>query len=445
MTDAVAVVGPASSGVTSVLSALTIALPDVRFVEAGDLGEHKPSTVVFVVSASAPLVDSDCEILDLAARTVDSVVAAVSKIDIHRNWREVLAANREVWAARSGRSGSRRSGSGRPASVQWVGVAAAPELCGPVLQPLVDAIGQVLADPTLTKRNELRGAEAELSARIEQMNDDVERLGSQAEILRRQRTDLVRARRQRTADQAIALRKHINEARIQTGAYVRRRCLAARTELLQMASAVKRSQVRSFPDDVDRYVRRTVGEIDAEMRRQLGAHTRPAGEYVEIGRPVMPRRLESRLVALLGAGFGLGVALSVGRLLEQLKPGWNVAAIATSAFLGIGLTTWVVATRGLLQRRLMFERWIADEVAAVRSHLEDRLAADVLAAEFAMTAAAAQRDAAQRLHCDEVVAAVDRDIRMLVAQSARANAYRDRHLPAIESELAGVRAEFGRN
>ncbi|EUA43908.1 putative membrane protein [Mycobacterium xenopi 4042] len=37
--------------------------------------------------------------------------------------------------------------------------------------------------------------------------------------------------------------------------------------------------------------------------------------------PLTSRRLETRLMTLLGAGFGLGVALTVSRLLANLAPG----------------------------------------------------------------------------------------------------------------------------
>lgn len=433
LTATVAVVGPALSGVTAVLTALNAELPDISFV-GSEAGANKLSAVVFVVSASAHLVGSDCEILDRAARGVDSVVAVVSKIDTHRNWREVLAANQSALAAHSGRYDA----------VRWLGVAAAPALCVPVVQPLVDVLREVLADPTLSKRNQLRRAEAELVVRIAQLSDDVDRPSREAEILRRRRAEIVRARRQASVDQASTARRRVHELRMHLGAYVRRRCIAVRAELSQKASTVTRRQVRSFPDDVARDVRRTIDEIGAEVRRQLGSDACVPGESVEVAPPPLPRRLEGRLAALLGAGFGLGVAVSVGRFLVQLIPGWHAAALATGVCLGIGLTTWVIGTRNLLQQRLMFERWIGEVVAALRAQVEDQLAAGVLAAEYAMTDAAARLHTAETQRFDDVVVAMDRDIRLLMTRSARASAYRERQVVAMQGELAEIRAEFGR-
>ena len=49
-----------------------------------------PTAVVFVVSATGPLVESDCHLLDSVAASTDLVIGVVSKIDVHRRWRDVL-------------------------------------------------------------------------------------------------------------------------------------------------------------------------------------------------------------------------------------------------------------------------------------------------------------------------------------------------------------------
>ncbi len=107
--DVVLVTGPWLAGVTGVVAALTERLPDQKFVESTDLqpGEA-PTAVVFVVSAAASLTESDCALLDAATAETDAVIGAVSKIDVHRNWEEVLASNREVLTAHA-RALSRRA------------------------------------------------------------------------------------------------------------------------------------------------------------------------------------------------------------------------------------------------------------------------------------------------------------------------------------------------
>ena len=63
-------------------------------------------------SAVAPLTESDCALIDLAADTPTWSIGVVSKIDVHRNWRDVLAADR----ARLARTAPRYQ------HVPWVGV-----------------------------------------------------------------------------------------------------------------------------------------------------------------------------------------------------------------------------------------------------------------------------------------------------------------------------------
>ena len=115
----VLVTGAALSGVTSVAGALADRLKRHRVVERLEPGEQ-PAAVVFVVSAAAPLTESDAGVLDVAAANTDAVVAAVSKIDVHRTWPQVLDADRALLARHAARY----------ARLAWVPVAADPHRAG---------------------------------------------------------------------------------------------------------------------------------------------------------------------------------------------------------------------------------------------------------------------------------------------------------------------------
>ena len=79
------VTGPPLSGVTGVSRGLRDRLGGgCRVVECLGPGE-RPAAVVFVVSAAAPMTDSDAEFLEAAADPAVAV-AVVSKIDVHRAW-----------------------------------------------------------------------------------------------------------------------------------------------------------------------------------------------------------------------------------------------------------------------------------------------------------------------------------------------------------------------
>jgi hypothetical protein len=146
----VLVTGPWMSGATSVAAALRERLPGHTFVESDDLAAgDAPAAVVFVVSAIAPLTESDCAAVDLASSHTDLVIGAVSKIDAHRNWRDVLAADRALLADRAPHY----------RHMPWVGVAAAPDLGDPTIDELVGLLRQRLADSNVQRRNRLRAWE----------------------------------------------------------------------------------------------------------------------------------------------------------------------------------------------------------------------------------------------------------------------------------------------
>ncbi len=161
--EVVLVTGPPRAGVSAVAAGLRQRMPAVRVLDGAEAGTT-PVAVVFVVSAVAPLTESDCVLADAAAVDAEVVVAVVSKIDDHRGWREVLEAGRAV-ADRS---------SGRLAGVPWLGVAAAPRLGEPRLDDLVDVLGRALADPSQRARNALRARQfREIDAEFAHADDVV--------------------------------------------------------------------------------------------------------------------------------------------------------------------------------------------------------------------------------------------------------------------------------
>ncbi len=445
--DVVLVTGPWLAGTTSVLGALRDRLADRGFVESDELrAGDAPVVVVFVVSAAAPLTDSDCALLDAAAESTDAVVCVVAKIDVHRTWRDVLERNRAVLAAHASRY----------ADVSWVGVAAAPDLGAPNVDDLVLAIGATLTEPTLERRNRLRAWHSHLRAMGRRYESEVACAGREARLagLRERRSAALRQRRLDQAERTIALRSQVQQARVQLSYVARNRCTSVRTELQQDAAAITRRTLGGFAGHVRQRMAAVVGEVDDGISTHLtgvadgldaSAADMPAPPLppVEISEPPLrSRRLEARLMTLLGAGFGLGVALTLSRLLADLAPGWTLAGAIICAVIGVALTLWVVSTRGLLHDRAVLDRWVAEVTAALRTTLEERVATRVLVAESAFSSAVAERDAAESARVEGEVADIDRQIREHAAGRARAILTRDRELPAISRAQATLSAEL---
>ena len=443
--DVVLVAGPWLAGVSSVVAALGDRLPECTVVEADALAAGEaPTAVVFVVSATAPLTESDCALLDSVAADTDAVIGVVSKIDVHRTWREVLDADRALLAQRAPRY----------RDVPWVGAAAAPDLGTPVIEELVALLRDALAKDALDRRNRLRAWENRILTLQSRLDRDAAGAGREARLaaLREQRTAVLQQFRLDKSQRSIALRSQIQQARLQLSYFARNRCASVRTELQEDVAGLSRRSVDGFGDEVRRRAAEVADDVADGVSRQLAdigeeldlavdpVDSRPV---VEVGAaPLRVRGPENRLMMLLGAGFGLGVALTLSRMLADLAPQWSVGGAIGGAVLGVVLTLWVVGVRSLLQDRAVLDRWVVEVTGRVRTAMEEWVGRSVLAAEASLGRSAAERDAADSARTAESVARIDREIREHAVAGARAAAARDRHVPVIESALVAVHEEL---
>jgi hypothetical protein len=450
--EVVLVTGPWLSGVSSVLTALRERLPARSFVESTDLAAGEaPVAVVFVVSAAAVLTASDCALLDAASAETDVVVAAVSKIDLHRNWRDVLAADRDELTAHASRY----------RAVPWVGAAAAPQLGQPRVDDLVAAVEEQLADPAVARRNRLRAWESRLQTVACRYDREAAGAGREArvEALRAQRDATLRQRRLAKSERTIALRSQIQQARVQLCYFARNRCASVRSELAEDLTDLTRRALPGFAAHARDRLERVLIEVDegitehlTDVARALDLPSRPdpppaaspSSVAPEIGPPPLKsRRLETRLMMLLGAGFGLGVALTLSRLLAGLGPGQTAAGMVACVAVGLSVTVWVVGTRGLLADRALLDRWVGEASGSVRSAAEQLVATRVLAAESALTAALGEHDEAESARVSAEVGAIDTELREHAAAAARAAAAREREVPTLQAALELIRGELG--
>jgi hypothetical protein len=444
--DAVLVAGPWLAGTTSLIAALRARMPDHTFIESDELGQgDAPAAVVFVVSAITPLSESDCALIDLATNYTDLVVGVVSKIDAHRNWRDVVATDRALLAERAPRY----------AHVQWVGAAAAPDLGEPRMDELVGVLRQRLADPDVKRRNRLRAWEARLQTVISRYEADGDGVDRQARVtaLRKTRDEILRGRRISKTERTIALRSQIQQARVQLGYFARNRCASVRSELAEDAAQLSRRRLAGF----EPYVRTGAGEVVDEVDEGITRHLADVATELSLPEPPLPapppkpqlpapplksRRLETQLMMILGAGFGLGVALAVTRLFAGLAPGLTIAGLAAGGLVGLLLTVWVVGIRGLLHDRAVLDRWVTDVTNTLRAAVEERVATRVLVAETSLTSELAARDEAESGTAADRVAEIDAELREHGIETARAAAVRDRRLPSLQQALEKVRSEL---
>ncbi|BBW99282.1 hypothetical protein [Mycolicibacterium moriokaense] len=444
--DAVLVVGPWLAGTTSLITALRDRIPDQTFVEADELSpKHAPVAVVFTVSAIAPLTESDCALIDSATKYTDLVIGVVSKIDAHRNWRDVLAEDSQLLTQRAPRY----------AHVRWVGAAAAPDLGGPRVDELVDLLRRRLSDPDVARRNRLRAWETRLEGVIVHYLADADGVdrGARVNALHTKRDDILRRRRLARSERGIALRSRLKQAHVQLSHDARNRATSMRGELAEEAAQVTRrgvgvfeSQVRTrlgaVVEDVDEGITAALADVASDLDLPPPPVAGPPSMQEIVGPPLKSRRQETQLMMILGAGFGLGMALVVTRLFAGLAPGMAAAGLVVGGAVGLAMTVWVVGIRGLLRDRAVLDRWVTDVVNVVRSALEERVATRVLVAETALASESAHRDEVESATAADRVAAIDTELREHAVQTATAAKQRDRRLPSLQRALDAVRSEL---
>ena len=454
--DVVLVTGPWLAGVSAMAAALRERLPQHKFVESADLGPgDAPMAVVFVVSAAAHLTGSDCALLDAAAEHTDVVVGVVSKIDVHHSWRDIVSANRDMLAAHAPRYGR----------VPWVGAAALPDLGEPNVDDLVQTLSAQLAEPDLAQRNRLRAWESRLQTVAQRLDRDVEGAGRRARVdtLREERGSALRQRRQSKTERTITLRGQIQQARVQLSYFARNRCSSVRSELQEDAAALSRRNMSGFEAHTRGRLDEVVAEVSEGTATQLADVAQVMGVAVALPAleqlptvdvpppPLKSRRQETWLMMLLGAGFGLGVALTLSRLVgglasrlsSGLAPELAVAGAMACVAVGLAVTFVVINIRGLLHDRALLDRWAGDVTSSLRSVVEELVATRVLVAESVLNTALVAQEEAENTQVAGQVSGIDGQLREHAMAEARAVAARDREMPAVKAALDAVRAELG--
>jgi hypothetical protein len=450
--DVVLVTGPWMAGVTGVVAALGERLPQYKFVESMDLSPgDAPTAVVFVVSAAAQLTQSDGALLDAAAEHTDVVIGAVSKIDAHRAWRDVLAADREALAAHAPRYGQ----------VPWAGVAAAPDLGEPMIDDLVETVSAQLADSDGARRNRLRAWESRLQTVAQRIDRDAEGAGRRARVdaLREERSASLQQRRQSKSERTITLRGQIQQARVQLTYFARNRCSAVRSELQEDVAQLPRRKMAGFEDYARSRAAEVVGEVSDGTATQLADVVRATGESAALpavkelpaiefpSPPLKSRRQETWLMTLLGAGFGLGVVVTLGRLFaglaHRLNPVLVIAGAVACVVVGLVVTFLAVRLRGLLRDRALLDRWVSDLTSSLQSVVEELVATRVLTVDSLLSTALTARDEAENTQVGDRVSVIDSELREHAIATARAASVRDREMPTVQAALEAVRAELG--
>jgi hypothetical protein len=205
-----------------------------------------------------------------------------------------------------------------------------------------------------------------------------------------------------------------------------------------------RGRVDDVVGEVNAGVTKHLADVAAELALTPPDDPPPPPSPPVSAPPLKSRRLETRLMMLLGAGFGLGVALTLSRLFADIAPAYTVAGLIAGGVVGLAVTMWLVGTRGLLHDRAVLDRWVSEVISELRAVVEQRVAVRVLHAETVLTAEQAEREETGAADLADRVAEIDTDLRAHAVAAARAEVLRNRELPQLLRALDAVEAELGR-
>ena len=400
------------------------------------------TALLFVMDASAPFTAPELDFLTAASDTVDLVVFAVTKIDAHRGWRQVVADDRDLL----------RRYASRFADAEIVPVSAllferaAALPAGPVaatlraeshladlrlvLQSRVVARASALHRANLVRvvRSRLAGLASGLSAELAGLDPGP---GLVADLQER-RDGLARGDGR---DWQLRLRAELSRARIDTLHDVRQeirdqshhwRAALDRADQpaydrlpVALDAAVHALTLRLF----DRMLGRLRQVTDSALRESFGpdelaevyagfAHVpAPAGHLAGPGE--RETTVEDRLVLVGGVATGLGAGRLVAFVPAMLGVGVPALAFAPlSLGLGVLAARWMVTLRRQVADRNHHRTWLAEALAEVRATLESEVAAQFVDAEQTLTLALDQAIARRVERLDRQISQIDEAVRM---------------------------------
>lgn len=176
-------------------------------------------------------------------------------------------------------------------------------------------------------------------------------------------------------------RAHLARARVELLGQARSLCAALRAELCRDAARTDPRGSEAFRESARRRADTAIARLAGAVDWELGGFGTPPAPPPTVDPPA-PRtaRLEHRLTALLGIGFGAGAALTLARMLGDLLGGPAPVVAVLGGLLGLAAGGWVARTRRVLTERALLERWVTEFTAEVRVAMEQQVVLRVLLA-----------------------------------------------------------------
>jgi hypothetical protein len=384
----------------------------------------RATALLFVVDAAAPLTRPELDFLVEAAKRVNVVVFALTKIDAYPGWRTILDDNRARLQALAPRFGS---APWYPVSARLAELAltqsgpdarearrelAAQSRVAQLQRALIELAGR---GHLLDQANVLRAARTEL-VRVD--NDLGQRIAAtepdpqEAARIRQERAALAARKRTEARQWSLALNTETQRARVEVTALLRQYAGQLQEDLLTQLERAGSAARAQLPAEVDRALQALSIRLSEDLRWRFGqvgervlAQVFEPAELAEVlGRVNAGLRhaLVSKPRREVAAGDGAivvvssaGMAMMAGRYGTLGASALGLAGLAGAGLiipmvgvgLGLGVGAFLVWKRRALADLAQQRAWLREVIGEARATLADEIAQRFTDLQYALTVA----------------------------------------------------------
>ncbi len=408
------------------------------------------TAVLLVLDAAAPLTHPELALLQRLSGHVDTVLVALTKIDVHREWRTVRDADAALLAAHAPRLAGVTI---HPVSARLAATAdtaPTPEVARLLreqsgIAALQTALQRAVAQRAvmLHEANVLRGLHTALLAGAQAARTEARALQAgqgRVQALQVRRAELVEARRSGARGATLRLRAEVQRARVELTHEVAAAVRDTQTRFRAAVDAADRPTLAALPAQLDPAlgaVALTVGaSVRARLQRvaevvlaQVLTPEETAGLATALPAPARPPpatrpvekragAAEDRLIVVAGASGGVGLGkLALAPL--ALVPGLNLLLVPLTLGLGAGAAWWMTRARSHVADRVHVKQWSADVLAEARSGLDQLVAEQLIDTEHALGSALDDALARRVAQVDAELREIDAALRLDAGERAR--------------------------
>ncbi|MGH3903966.1 MAG: dynamin family protein [Pseudonocardiaceae bacterium] len=424
------------------------------------------TALLFVLDASAPITRGELDFLAGLGDQVETVLFALTKTDLHRGWRTILDADRELLARHAPRFAAavlhpvsarlaRLSEQATPTPELAVGlreqsgIAALQSALQHQVSGRVAMLGEANTLRALTTA--LDGLAGRLQARQRVLRSGEAEAGA----LRARRDELSAARRTSGRTWQLRLRAEIQRARMASTHDVAGRVRDAQSRLRAAIDAADRARLAQIPDQVDATLQVLAGQASAALAARVArvadaalAELFTPGELTAVRaallrrdrppvllHPPQPRpgTAEDKLLVAVGFSGGVGIGRLAVLPLAGLGTTAGLVVLPVSIALGLGAGWWMARTRRHAADKAHLRQWLSDVLAEARAALDYAVAEQMIDAEAQLAMALDDALARRAAAIEEELCEADQALRMDATE-------RSREIAAGQAQLAQARA-----